>query len=147
MFIRSAWLGLCALGLGGCVVPGDQETSSAAQNVEVSSSENYKSEGYTEYSHKASGKTYTLFVAQKARGNLGKDKVHISVHRGAPFTATIADDAEVQNTVRDAYRALKLCPANSHPGISNFAYGPIMIGDVPTWNVFLRCTDKVQENI
>lgn len=147
MFIRSAWFGLCALGLVGCVASGGQETSSAAQKVEVSSPESYKSEGFAEYSYKASGKTYTLFVAQKARGSFGMDKVHISVRSGAPFTATSSDDAEVQNTVRDAYRALKLCPANSHPGIVNFAYAPVIIGDVPTWNVYLRCTDKAQKNI
>lgn len=147
MFIRNALFALFAVGLSACVVPSGQDASPPTVQTLTPSLEEYKSLGYKELTYKANGKTYTLMVLRKAKGNFGMDKVHIHVSKGTPFTATLADDVEVQNSVRDAYRALKVCPANLHPGIVKFAYGPIMVNGVPTWNVFLRCTKKLQSNI
>lgn len=147
MLVRNVFFGLCMFGLAGCMTTGSQDAVGPTQTEKVFSRDQYINFGYKELSYSASGKTYTLFVLQKAKGNFGMDKVHTFVSQGPSFSGTTSDDAEVQNMVRDAYRALKLCPANLHPGLTNFAYGPILVGDVPMWNVFVRCTEKVQRNI
>lgn len=147
MVIRGVCFALIVAGLSACTTTSGQGNTHTNRRSEVFSSDLYKNKGYKELFYKASGKTYTLFVLQKAKGNWGMDKIHTYVSKGTPFTGTSADDVEVQNMVRDAYRALKLCPANLHPGITNFAYGPVMVGGVPMWNVYLRCTEKVQSNV
>lgn len=75
------------------------------------------------------------------------DKINTFVSKGKPFTGTSADDVEVQNMIRDAYRSLKLCPEGLNPGLTNVGYGPFWHGSVPMWSANLRCTEKVQANI
>ncbi|MEP4036998.1 hypothetical protein [Pseudophaeobacter sp.] len=145
--LRGLCIAFCVLGVAACNTTTDQDTTSAPPQTEAVSPDMYKENGFQEFSYRASGKTYTLLVQRKAKGNFGLDRVHAHVSKGTPFTATVADDAEVQNMVRDAYRSLKLCPESLHPGIVNLGYGPLMVGDKPTWNVFLRCSEKLQENI
>lgn len=138
---------MCFASLSACVAPSEENTSRAPESKGTFSKEEYKDLGYKEFTYKASGKSYTLFVQQKAKGNFGLDKVQIYVSQGTPFTATSADDTEVQNTVRDAYRFLGLCPQGLHPGLVNLAYGPLVVGNVPIWNVYLKCTKTVQANV
>mgnify|MGYP003645695087 FL=1 len=147
MLLRNLCFALCAVGLVACGTSTGQDTPAAAPKTQPFSPELYKSKGFKELTYKASGKPYPLFAQQKAKGNLGLDKVLTYVSKGKAFTATTADDTEVQNMVRDAYRALNLCPENLHPGLVNFGYGPFMAGDVPMWNIYLKCTDKLQSNV
>ncbi|MCR8828018.1 hypothetical protein [Pseudosulfitobacter koreensis] len=101
--------------------------------------------GFRQLSYTGGGKSYVLYTKRDAlaRG----DKVLIQVTKGTPFTRTTADDVEVQNTVRDAYRALGLCPAGQHPGLISFGYGASPSVEPPTWSAYVRCSDKMQANV
>lgn len=100
---------------------------------------------FTSVTYSTAAKTYVIH--RKPDPLARADKILTQVTRGTPFTATNADDAEVQNMLRDAYRKLGLCPDGLHPGLLNLGYGAYKPGGVPTWSAFVRCSDKVQKNI
>jgi hypothetical protein len=140
---------LAVFALAGCA-EGPEETSPSETTRQINqepplTSEDMASRGYKKTSYSASGKTYVVYFKRDPIARA--DKVLTFVSRGTPFTATSADDVEVQNMLRDAYRALGMCTKGRSPGLINFGYGPFMAGDTATWSAYVRCSKKVQANV
>ncbi len=139
---------LASLSLAACVAGSEQGASTSATKQVAKepprTPEFFASKGFQNFTYSASGKTYVVYFK---RDRLARaDKIVTHVTRGTPFTATTADDAEVQNMLRDAYRAQDLCGAGLHPGLIDLGYGPFIAGDVPMWSAYVRCSEKKQEN-
>lgn len=129
--------------LSACDAP-TQTTStpntSPAITPEFAAKNKFQTSTYSE-----AGKTYVIY---RKRDPLARaDKIVTQVKSGRPFTGTPADDAEVQNMLRNAYRKLGLCEDGLHPGLLSIGYGSFVAGDVPTWSAYVRCSDKKQANI
>ena len=61
---------------------------------------------------------------------------------GAPLSTDLSDDIEVQNTLRDAFRA-NVCKEGLHPGLLKLHYGPWKDN---LWTANVKCTTKFQPN-
>ena len=142
-------IALCSGALAACTTGAETGSSTASKSTTPSfpeaTPENLVSQGFTRFIYSAGGKTYAIF--RKRDPLVRGEKVGIQVISGPAFTATIADDAEVQNTLRDAYRANKICAEGEHPGVLGIGYGPGIWGGVPTWTASVRCSTKLQSNI
>lgn len=140
---------LAVFALAGCSSSTEQSTSgddtSKVRQQQTLSPEEMTRRGFQQVSYSASGKTYVVYYQ---RDRLARaDKVVTQVTKGTPFTATTSDDVEVQNMLRDAYRAHGLCAEGLHPGLINLGYGPFMAGGTPSWSAYIRCSDKLQANL
>ncbi|MGB7269266.1 MAG: hypothetical protein WBC90_07065 [Albidovulum sp.] len=142
-------LPLVGLLLAACTTGDSTATPAAANGPRVDpqalTPQFMASKNFTRFDFSANGKTYAIW--RKRDPLVRSDKVVTQVMRGTPFTATAADDREVQNMLRDAYRAQGICPDGQHPGLLGVGYGAWIAGKTPSWGANVRCSAKVQANI
>lgn len=95
------------------------------------------------FDYSANAKTYRI----QARYDriLRSYGMEIRAVSGAPLTGDPSEDAEVQNTIRDAFRAEGVCAEGKYPGILAFNYG--YFEQLGAWAAQVRCSDKLQANI
>lgn len=147
---------LCSLLLG-CVATDPSETSSQApaKNVYIASLHDLNK--MPSFTYSANGKHY--LVRYKRDRVFNMIVAVLSVQSGKPFTGDAVEgveaqniitveDAEAQNTIRDAFRSNKMCKDGKHPGILQFGYGPLLVSDGSwIWNSKVRCSKTHQANI
>jgi len=127
------------LAVSGCMQAPDTKTATSAPAPKAAKVK--KNDIVFNYS--ANGKTYKLHARYDSI--LRAYGTALSVVSGAPFTGATAEDAEAQNTIRDAFRAQGICKDGLHPGLLQFGYG--YAPDLQSWGAKVRCSDKNQGNI
>ena len=141
MKLKIITAGFIAFALSGCVQP--SETASTNTNTSPVETENVKKNDIV-FNYSANGKIYRIHSRYdrilRAYGTT------VSVVSGGPaFTGSNSEDAEAQNTIRDAFRSQGICKDGLHPGLITFGYG--YSAEFRQWSARVRCTDKIQANI
>ena len=116
-----------------------QTTAAAAQPTQETATR----KGDLIFNYSANAKTYRIHA--RYDWILRSYGTEIRVVSGAPLTGAPSEDAEVQNTIRDAFRAEGVCKDGKHPGILGVNYG--YFEQLGAWAAQVRCSDTLQANI
>ncbi|MEL7258023.1 MAG: hypothetical protein AAFN80_09300 [Pseudomonadota bacterium] len=95
------------------------------------------------FNYSANGRTYRLHT--RYDGILRAHGMEMTVVAGPAFAGGPEEDAEAQNTIRDAFRAQGICKEGLHPGILALNYG--YVPERRSWIAKVRCSEKKQANI
>ena len=93
-----------------------------------------------EFNYTAGGRTYTISYRYDTIAGRYLTRIW-SV--ATPLSKDGKDDTLVQNTLRDAFRAQKICGPRLHPGILP-PYGAVGNSN---WGAHIKCSSKHQQNI
>lgn len=126
----------------GCV--STQETNSSPNTSVTSTSEIPVEDDHIIFNHSANGKIYRIHIIAYIRG-LRAHQTYLSIVSGKPFNGSLSEDAEAQNTIRDAFRKKGICGEGLHPGMLQLRYQ--YIPKFGTWAGYVRCSEKRQANI
>jgi hypothetical protein len=131
---------IAAFALTGCIEPASTvDTKPAATAAKKPT----KTRGLITFTYAANSKVYE--ITTKYDGLARSYGTELRVVSGTPLTGDLAEDAEAQNTIRDAFRAQNICGTGFHPGILGFNYG--YYDPLGAWVAQVRCSEKVQSNI
>lgn len=126
---RIRWTSLClvVLAVAGCQQPGREQIVDGNGSLQT-------------FQYAANGKQYEIrYKWDSILAGYGADISRIS---NPGFAGGPEEDAEAQNTLRDAFRA-KVCNPGLHPGLLQLGYGY----SNGKWGAKLKCTSKFQANV